>query len=65
MQLPEILMTSVHENHFFLSLVLLVILSGMIRNVFVKISVQIILLLQFVNQYGYVGFGPEKFYVPF
>lgn len=59
------LMTSAHENHFFLSSVLLVILSGMIRSVTVKISVHIILLLQFVNLYGYYGFGPEKLNIQF
>jgi hypothetical protein len=59
------LMTSAHENHFFMGSVLLVILSGIIRSTFIKTSVHIILLLNFVNLYGYYGFGQEKFNIQF
>jgi hypothetical protein len=50
-------MTSAHENHLYLASVMLVLISGKIRNTLAKICIHILLLLQCINIYGYYGFG--------
>jgi hypothetical protein len=54
------IMTSAHENHLFLATVLLIPLLFKAKNLFVRISIHILLLLQFVNLYGYYGYGENK-----
>ena len=51
------LMTSAHENHLFLGTVLIIPVMAMTRNIIFKIAVHVILLLQFINLYGYYHVG--------
>lgn len=51
------LMTSAHENHLFLGTVLIIPLLAKSKNVLLKICIHIILILQFINIYGYYGAG--------
>jgi hypothetical protein len=53
-------MTGAHENHLFLATVLLVIISGKIKNIIAKICIHLILVLQCINLYGLYGFGEGK-----
>jgi hypothetical protein len=53
-------MTSAHENHLFLATVLLIPLLGKSKNFIFKAGVHIILLLQFINLYGYYRLGDIK-----
>jgi hypothetical protein len=54
------IMTEAHENHLFLATVLLVIISGKIKNIFAIIFIHLLLLLQCINLYGLYGFGEGK-----
>lgn len=58
-------MTSAHENHFFLGSVLLILFLSKFKNNYIKLSVHIILILQFINLYGYYGFGLDKYKIDF
>lgn len=53
-------MTSAHENHLFLATVLFIPFLGKIKNMLVKISVHVLLILQCVNLYGFYGYGENK-----
>lgn len=53
-------MTSAHENHLFLATVLLIPILGKVKNLFIKLSIHIILLLQCINLYGFYGYGENK-----
>jgi len=54
------LMTCAHENHMFLATVLLIPFLGKIKSLLVIICIHIILLLQFLNLYGYYGVSEYK-----
>jgi hypothetical protein len=54
------IMTSAHENHLFLATVLLIPILGKVKNLFIKLSIHIILLLQCINLYGFYGYGENK-----
>lgn len=59
------LMTSAHENHFFLPTVLIIPLLGKTKNILFHAGVHIILLLSFLNIYGLYGAGEiTKFKLP-
>lgn len=51
------LMTSAHENHLFPATVLIIPVLAMSKNLLFKISVHVILFLQFINLYGFYGVG--------
>jgi hypothetical protein len=53
------LMTSAHENHFFLGSVFLVLLAARRYPIILKIAAHILLLIQFANMYGLYGAHPE------
>ena len=53
-------MTSAHENHLFLATVLLIPILGKVKNLVIKLSIHIILLLQCINLYGFYGYGENK-----
>lgn len=53
-------MTSAHENHLFLGSILLIPILAKSKSLIIKISVHIILILQFINLYGYYGIGDIK-----
>lgn len=50
-------MTSAHENHLFLGSILLIPIAAKSKSMIIKISVHVILILQFINLYGYYGIG--------
>jgi hypothetical protein len=54
------IMTSAHENHLFLATVLLIPVLGKIKNLVVKISIHVLLILQCINLYGFYGYGEGK-----
>jgi len=56
------LMTAAHENHLFLGTVLIIPVLAKSRNLLFKIVVHILLLLQFINLYGYYGIGENPFF---
>jgi len=51
------LMTSAHENHLFLATVLAIPILSLIHKPILIINLHLILILQFVNLYGYYGLG--------
>jgi hypothetical protein len=51
------LMTSAHENHLFLASVLVIPVLGKSKNILLHVAVQIVLLLCFLNLYGFYGAG--------
>lgn len=51
------LMTSAHENHLFLGTVLIIPLLAKSKNLLFNLCVHIILILQFINLYGYYRLG--------
>ncbi len=53
-------MTSAHENHLFLATVLLIPVLGKVKNLLVKLSIHILLILQCINLYGFYGYGENK-----
>ena len=53
------LMTSAHENHLFLASVFLVLLMAQPLPVLAKISIQVLLLVQFLNIYSLYGEHPS------
>ena len=53
-------MTSAHENHLFLATVLLIPVLGKVKNLFVKLSIHVLLILQCINLYGFYGYGENK-----
>jgi hypothetical protein len=55
-------MISAHENHLFLATVLLIPVLAKVKNVWAKVSIHLLLLLQFINLYGYYGYGENKFF---
>jgi hypothetical protein len=55
------IMTSAHENHLFLGSVLLIPILNKSKSLIIDISIHIILILQFINLYGYYGIGNNKF----
>ncbi len=54
------IMTSAHENHLFLFSVIVIPVLAKAKSLVFKISIHIILLLQFINLYGYYGLGDIK-----
>jgi len=54
------IMTSAHENHLFLATVLVIPMMGIFKNIMVKVCLNIILILQWINLYGYYGIGDIK-----
>lgn len=52
------LMTSAHENHLFLASVFLVLLMAQPVPLLAKLSIQVLLLVQFLNLYGLYGEHP-------
>ena len=50
-------MTSAHENHLFLGSILLIPIAVKSKSLVILISVHVILILQFINLYGYYGIG--------
>lgn len=50
-------MTSAHENHLFLGSILLIPILAKSKILIIKICVHVILILQFINLYGYYGIG--------
>jgi hypothetical protein len=52
------LMTSAHENHLFLASVFLVLLMAQPISLLARISIQVLLLVQFLNIYGLYGEHP-------
>jgi hypothetical protein len=52
------LMTSAHENHLFLASIFLVPLMAQPVSLFTKLSIQVLLLVQFLNIYGLYGEHP-------
>lgn len=55
-------MTSAHENHLFLATVLLIPVLGKVKNIAVKLSIHILLIIQFINMYGFYGYGESKMF---
>jgi hypothetical protein len=55
-------MTSAHENHLFLSTILLIPVLGKTKSLLVKISIHLLLILQCINLYGYYGYGGDKYF---
>jgi hypothetical protein len=53
-------MTAAHENHLFLATVLLIPVVGKVKNLLVKLSIHILLILQCINLYGFYGYGENK-----
>lgn len=53
-------MTSAHENHLFLATVLLIPVLGKVKNLSVKLSIHVLLILQCINLYGFYGYGENK-----
>jgi hypothetical protein len=53
------LMTSAHENHLFLGSVFLVLLVAQHVSLFSKLSIQVLLLVQFLNIYSLYGTHPQ------
>ena len=53
------LMTSAHENHFFLGSVFLVLLMSRRSSILVKVAAHALLMIQFLNIYGLYGNRPE------
>jgi hypothetical protein len=53
------LMTSAHENHLFLGSVFLVLLVAQQVSLFTKLSIQVLLLVQFLNIYSLYGTHPH------
>jgi len=53
-------MTSAHENHLFLATVLFIPVLGKIKNLSVKLSIHVLLILQCINLYGFYGYGENK-----
>jgi len=53
-------MTSAHENHLFLATVLFIPVLGKVKNLFVKLSIHVLLILQCINLYGFYGYGENK-----
>ncbi len=53
-------MTSAHENHLFLATVLFIPILGKVKNIAVKLSIHILLIFQFINMYGFYGYGENK-----
>jgi hypothetical protein len=56
------LMTAAHENHLFLGTVLIIPVLARSKNLLFKIVVHIILLLQFINLYGFYGIGENPYF---
>jgi hypothetical protein len=56
------IMTSAHENHLFLATVMLIPVLAKTRNMLVRASIHILLILQFINLYGYYGYGENKYF---
>jgi hypothetical protein len=54
------LMTSAHENHLFLGTVLIIPILAVSKNFIFKASIHIILMLQFINLYGFYRIGEIK-----
>jgi hypothetical protein len=55
-------MTSAHENHLFLATVLFIPVLGKIKNLSVKLSIHVLLILQCINLYGFYGYGENKIF---
>jgi hypothetical protein len=53
------LMTSAHENHLFLGSVFLVLVIAQPVSLFTKLSIQVLLLVQFLNIYSLYGTHPQ------
>ncbi|HLN20578.1 MAG TPA: hypothetical protein VK213_05780 [Bacteroidales bacterium] len=51
------LMTSAHENHMFLGTVLLIPVMGLTRSLIFKLCTHLLLIIQFINLYGYYHLG--------
>jgi hypothetical protein len=56
-------MTSAHENHLFLATVLFIPVLGKVKNIFVKLSIHILLILQCINLYGFYGYAENKYII--
>lgn len=50
-------MTSAHENHLFLASILLIPIAAKSKSLIIKITIHVLLILQFINLYGYYGIG--------
>jgi hypothetical protein len=59
--LPNI-MTGAHENHLFLGTILLIPVLGMTKKLFVRFCIHIILILQFINLFGFYGAGDIRIF---
>ncbi len=55
------IMTSAHENHLFLASVLLIPVLGITKNLYSKISIHLLLVMQCINLYGFYGYGEGKY----
>jgi len=55
-------MTSAHENHLFLATVILIPVLAKTKNLLVRVSIHILLILQCINLYGYYGYGENKYF---
>jgi hypothetical protein len=53
-------MTGAHENHMFLATVILIPVLAKTKNLLVRTSIHILLILQCINLYGYYGYGEDK-----
>jgi hypothetical protein len=56
------IMTGAHENHLFLATVILIPVLAKAKNLLVRVSIHILLILQFINLYGYYGYGENKIF---
>ena len=54
------IMTSAHENHLFLATVLLIPVLGKTKNLLVKLSIHLLLILQCINLYGFYGYAESR-----
>jgi hypothetical protein len=50
-------MTSAHENHLFLGSILMIPILAKSKSNIIKVSIHLILILQFINLYGYYQIG--------
>lgn len=55
-------MTGAHENHLFLATVILIPVLAKTKSFLVRVSIHILLILQFINLYGYYGYGENKIF---
>src|SRR5207237_10008099 len=54
------LMTSAHENHLFLGTIFLVLIAASEAPLVVKVAVQVLLLVQFLNLFSLYGLHPQS-----